>query len=130
MRSILRMCTLHDIVPKARAQLINKFTDSALRGRMMIIVGMSAGTAISPAAPASNIQFMCSRGRQPDRATKKWGSALAAAHSCGRQQYSLNTFAAFMLTKMHALYTRTQNGPQVSRVTGGCAKVDSANDRR
>ena len=34
-----------------------------------------------------------------------------------------------MFTQMHALYARTQNGPQVSRVTGGCAKVDSANDR-
>ena len=30
---------------------------------------------------------------------------------------------------MHALYARTQNGPQVSRITGGCAKVNGANDR-
>lgn len=60
MRSILRMRTLHDIVPKAGAQLINKFTDSALRGCMMIVVEMSAGTAISPAAPASTVRIMCS----------------------------------------------------------------------
>ena len=37
MRSILRMRTLHDIVTKARAQLIYEFTDRALRGCMMIV---------------------------------------------------------------------------------------------
>ena len=130
MRSILRMRTLYDIIPKAGAQLINKFTNSALCGCMVIVVGMNGGTAISPAAPARNVRIMCSGGCHADRATKKWGPTLAAAHTCGRQQYSLNTFAAFMLTKMHALYARTQNGPQVSRVTGGCAKVDGANDWR
>jgi hypothetical protein len=130
MRSILRMRALHDITTKAGAQLINKFTNSALCGCMVIVVGMNGGTAISPAAPARNVRFVCSGGCHADRATKKWGPALAATHTCGSQQNSLNTFAAFMLTQMHALYARTQNGPQVSRVTGGCAKVDGANDRR
>jgi hypothetical protein len=37
MRSILRMRTLHDIVTKARAQLIYEFTDRAFRGCMMIV---------------------------------------------------------------------------------------------
>ena len=90
---------------------------------------MSVGIAIAPTAPVSNVRFVCSCGCHADRATEKWGSALAATHTCGRQQYSLNTFAAFMVAQMHALYARTQNGPQVSRVTGGCAKVNSANDR-
>ena len=91
---------------------------------------MRASTAIAPHAPVSNVRFVCSCGCHADRTTKKWGSALAAAHTCGCQQDSFNTFTAFMFTQMHALYARTQNGPQVSRVTGGCAKVDGANDRR
>jgi len=37
MRSILRRCTLDDIIPKACAQLIYEFTDSAFRGCMMIV---------------------------------------------------------------------------------------------
>ena len=90
---------------------------------------MTAGIAIAPTAPMSNIRLVCSCGCHADRATKKWCSALAATHTCGRQQNSLNTFATFMFTQMHALYAWTQNGPQVSRLTGGCAKVNSANDR-
>ncbi len=84
MGSILRRCTLDDIIPKACAQLIYEFTDSALRGCMMIVFGMSAGTAIAPPAPVSNAWFVCSGGCHADRTTKKWGSALAAAHTCGR----------------------------------------------
>ncbi len=37
MGSILRLCTLYDIVTKACAQLIHEFTDSALCGCMMIV---------------------------------------------------------------------------------------------
>jgi sulfatase maturation enzyme AslB (radical SAM superfamily) len=59
---------------------------------------MSASTAIAPPAAVSNVWFVCSGACHADRATKKWSSALAAAHTCGRQQDSLNTFAAFMFT--------------------------------
>jgi hypothetical protein len=108
MHGILRFGAPRATLSKTSMQLINKFADGTLSCSTMIVSGMNAAMAATVFRRIESSTLMRAACCHTNGTSKKRHSAGAASYACGSQQNPLNAFAAFVFTKMHALYPRPQ----------------------